>query len=196
MASSVTSDSIVAGRSLSLAERMASDAHAQNEQIRARRELPTEGKDLVRVVNAHGGAVCGIEPGHTGMVNPRNAGVQGFIAASMLVLADATDEQSVAARVSVDRDKELAALRDALKRAETESTERLEQVNALEARVRDLQQEVIKAAGYRERIAELEALVASQRAEMEALTAPSVAPSQNTPVKAPDSPSKAPNRNR
>lgn len=181
---------ILAGRPLSLAEKMAADSRAQSDQIRARRELPTEGDALVTVINAHGGAVCGIEPNHTGKVNPRNSGVQGFIGAGMLILVDATDEKSVAARVNVDRDAELAAMREALSRSEAENAERLEMVNGLEARVRDLQHELTALHSHRERIAELEALVAQQRAEMDALTMP------NAVNKAPDSPSKAPNHKR
>lgn len=180
------------------AEETAANSRAMSDALKAKREHPTRGDGLIKVLNAHGAMVCDIESGRTGLVNPRNAGVK-MMLGSMLIPCDATDEQSVAARVGVDRDAEIKALREALSRAEAESEERFTRINALEARVRELQHEMVGALAHRERIAELEALVASQRAEMEALTAltaPSVAPSQNTPAKAPDSPSKAPNRNR
>jgi len=171
---------------MSTAQDIMANSRAMSDEMRARREHPTQGEDLIRVLNTHGGIVCDIEPGKTGLVNPRNAGVK-MMLGSMLTPCDATDEKSVAARVGVDRDAELKALREALSRSEAENAERLEMVNALEARVRDLQHELVSLHSHRERIAELESIVAQQRAEMDALT---------MPAKAPDSPSKGGNRNR
>ena len=90
----------------------------------------------MKVVNTHGGAVCDIEPGHTGIVNPRNAGVAGMISAGMLIRADASDDASVAARHNVDHAAEMRALSEALARTERESADRLAEINALSAQVR------------------------------------------------------------
>lgn len=160
---------------MSPAEKIVAERRTETEAARARREHPTRGHDLVKVVNAHGGAVCDIEPGHTGLVNPRNAGVAGMISAGMLIRADASDDKSVAARHNVDHAAEMRALSEALARTERESADRLAEINALHAQVRELRGIAAAMPERDARVSELEAECARLRADLDAVTAPSLA---------------------
>lgn len=160
---------------MSPAEKIVAERRVETEAARARREHPTRGEGLVKVVNTHGGAVCDIEPGHTGLVNPRNAGVAGMISAGMLIRADASDDASVAARHNVDHAAEMRALSEALARTERESADRLAEINALSAQVRELRGIAATVLDRDARVSELEAEVARLRGDLDTMTAPSLA---------------------
>lgn len=158
----------------SSAEQLATASRALSDTMRSRREYPTRGNDLVRVLNAHGGIVCDIEPGATGLVNTRNSAVASMIAAGMLVRVDATDEKSAEARANVDATREMSALREALSRAETEAAEREQEMASLRAEVLALRSVASNVPMKDARIAELEAELAHTRADLDAATTPSV----------------------